>query len=88
MLCGNCVSRFTIKPEVRDSNAHEDDQKKVVCFVCDLNLNETEKKGEKFCKNKDLETTKSEIVEIRCEGTGFASGGLSAVKKVGIAFQC
>lgn len=45
-----------------------------------------EKEGKK--KKKDKERgMKPGLVEIRSEGTGYASGGKSLIKREGVAFQ-
>lgn len=67
------------------------DSRIATCYVCDTNLTEKKKKGAenggKDSKEKG-EKIKPGMVDLRCEGTGFASGGANKVKKDGVAFQC
>jgi nitric oxide synthase-interacting protein len=89
VLCKPCVDNF-LRPEHRHHrDAHDDapESETIHCYVCDTDLTtgaaETEGK-----KKKDKEKgPKPGLVEIRSEGTGFASGGKAMVKRDGVAFQ-
>ncbi|KAJ4330852.1 hypothetical protein N0V95_009988 [Ascochyta clinopodiicola] len=90
VLCKPCVEKF-LRPEHRHHrDAHEDgpDPETIHCYVCDADLttvpDRKEKEGKKKTKEKGL---KPGLVEIRSEGTGYASGGKSLVKREGVAFQ-
>jgi len=70
------------------------------CFVCEADLTGesdvkvkkdegTEKPKKKSKKDKDKDGgVKPGLVELRSEGTGFASGGKSVIQKQGVVFQC
>lgn len=92
VLCKPCVEKF-LKPEHRhhrDAHDQGPDPATVHCYVCDADLTtipETkEKHGGKKRKDKE-KVPKPGLVEIRSEGTGYASGGKSLVKREGVAFQ-
>ena len=71
------------------------------CFVCEADLSgrdaegeneveedvEDQKKGEKKKKSSKAGNV-GRLVEISCEGTGFAGGGANMAKREGVAFQC
>jgi nitric oxide synthase-interacting protein len=56
----------------------------VHCYVCDTDLTSVPEKKSK--KEKDRAPGPG-LVEIRSEGTGFASGGKAVVKRDGVAFN-
>ncbi|KAJ4337803.1 hypothetical protein N0V87_004356 [Didymella glomerata] len=92
VLCKPCVEKF-LKPEHRHHrDAHDEgpDPETVHCYVCDADLTtvpETkEKDGKKKKKDKE-KGPKPGLVEIKSEGTGYASGGKSLIKREGVAFS-
>ncbi|KAK0127273.1 hypothetical protein ONS96_006823 [Cadophora gregata f. sp. sojae] len=91
VLCKNCVSKFMTPTGVHDPHAPDVDQNAVACYVCEADLTERKGKASKSA-NEDGTTEKEKIrpglIEIRAEGTGFASGGASVVDRMGISFQC
>ena len=79
VLCGSCVGQF-MKGEKGA---------KVLCYVCETDVTEkAAKEGEGEKKHKDKEKIRPGLVEISCEGTGFAGGGTNVTKRQGVAFQC
>jgi nitric oxide synthase-interacting protein len=91
ILCKPCVDKF-LKPEHRHHrDAHDDgpDPETVHCYVCDADLTTVseakEKDGKKRKKEKE-KGVKPGLVEIRSEGTGYASGGKILIKRQGVAF--
>ena len=83
-------------------NGH--DEIKVQCFVCEADLSGTKTQstleqervtgrtgaGEKprSKTEKHNERRVGRLVEISCEGTGFAGGGANMAKREGVVFQC
>jgi nitric oxide synthase-interacting protein len=91
VLCKPCVDKF-LKPEHRHHrDAHDGgpEPETVHCYVCDADLTTVPegKDGKKEKKKDKDKAPKPGLVEIRSEGTGFASGGKAMVKRDGIAFQ-
>jgi nitric oxide synthase-interacting protein len=88
VLCGSCVDQFMKPPDV--PHTREPDSKeqhgKVLCYVCETDLTERKPKSGKEKAGK--ERLGSGLVEISCEGTGFAGGGTNMAKRDGVAFQC
>lgn len=92
VLCMPCVEKF-LKPEHRHNrDAHDDgpDPETVHCYVCDADLTTVPEAKDKDGKKKKKEKEKGPkpgLVKIRSEGTGYASGGKSLIKREGVAFQ-
>ncbi|KNG46410.1 zinc finger containing protein [Stemphylium lycopersici] len=89
VLCKPCVDKF-LKPEHRHQrDAHDDgpDPETTHCYVCDADLTTVPDAKEGKRKKDKEKAPKPGLVEIRSEGTGFASGGKAMVKREGVAFQ-
>jgi nitric oxide synthase-interacting protein len=87
VLCKPCVDKF-LRPEHRHHrDAHDDapEPETIHCYVCDADLS-SRPEGKKSKKDKE-KAPQPGLVEIRSEGTGFASGGKAMVKRDGVAFQ-
>jgi nitric oxide synthase-interacting protein len=87
VLCKSCVDKFMTPGKVADPHALEQEAEKVRCYVCETDLTEVRGKTAK-AERGERERVKPGLVEIKSEGTGFASGGTNKVEKVGLAFQC
>ncbi|KAK6422306.1 hypothetical protein LTR95_016697 [Oleoguttula sp. CCFEE 5521] len=92
VLCKACNDKFQRPPE---KSAHDlEFDERVRCYVCqgDVTASTAKERGEKDGKkSKKSEASGAErgLVELSCDGTGFAGGGKSnIVKKSGVAFQC
>ncbi|KAH9866580.1 hypothetical protein J1614_008271 [Plenodomus biglobosus] len=63
------------------------------CYVCDADLTaglgagEDDGKKKRKKGEKEKEGVRHGLVELRSEGTGFASGGAAVVRRDGVAFQ-
>ncbi|KAF7511124.1 hypothetical protein GJ744_005355 [Endocarpon pusillum] len=88
VLCGSCVEKFMKLPDI--PHAHNPDPKEkdayLLCYVCETDVTERRQKPGKEHGGKDK--MRPGLVEISCEGTGFAGGGTNMAKRQGVAFQC
>ncbi|KAK5040145.1 hypothetical protein LTS07_000642 [Exophiala sideris] len=86
---------------IKFSEAEGSNTERMACYVCEADLSGTttkehdendateEKESKKSKKDKKNGTLgKGRLVEISCEGTGFAGGGANMAKRDGVAFQC
>ncbi len=87
VLCKSCVDKFMTAGKGGDPHAPRQEAERVRCYVCEADLTEVNGKTDKAGK-VEKEKIKPGLVEIKSEGTGFASAGTNKVEKVGIAFQC
>lgn len=93
VLCKPCSDKFQRPPE---KSAHDEVHDPTVrCYVCQEDVTngrkvKGEKEGKDVKKEKKKNKSKAErgLVEISCEGTGFAGGGKAEVKKSGVVYQC
>lgn len=71
-------------------HAHDPDAKEkhgqILCYVCETDVTKRSRKTGKEQGGKDK--IRAGLVEISCEGTGFAGGGKNMAKREGVAFQC
>ena len=93
VICGGCADLF-LSPR-----SGQGEKERVRCYVCEADLsgklaqeekNGVEEPGQKERKDKVKKKNKriGRLVEISCEGTGFAGGGTNLAKREGVAFQC
>lgn len=70
-------------------HAHDPDSKekheKILCYVCETDVTERKQKPG---KDKRKDNLRLGLLEISCEGTGFAGGGMNMTKREGVSFQC
>ena len=89
VLCKNCVSQFMTPTGVHDPHAPDVDQNAIRCYVCEADLTEGRGiNGKAGNKMHSTEKITPGLVQIKSEGTGFASGGSNKVERAGTAFQC
>ncbi|KIX96544.1 uncharacterized protein Z520_07810 [Fonsecaea multimorphosa CBS 102226] len=103
VICGACADLFLLGSGSNNgvsSKGAEGTKASILCYVCEADLSgtssktgENEEKGGKEKKHKHREGKENSrkvgsLVEISCEGTGFAGGGSNVAKREGVAFQC
>lgn len=86
VVCKSCVEKFMAAGK-GDPHAPEDEADRIRCFVCEADLTEPRPKEGKVEK-PEKDKIRPGLVEIKSEGTGFASGGMNKVERLGVAFQC
>jgi nitric oxide synthase-interacting protein len=86
VLCKPCADKF-LSRAVDPHDLHDGAAR---CYVCDADLvgSVKDKSDKKEKKKKSKKDVKSGLIEIQSDGTGFAGGGKSEVKREGVAFQC
>ncbi|GAM90367.1 hypothetical protein ANO11243_084100 [Dothideomycetidae sp. 11243] len=82
VLCRPCADKF-LSPSL-------DEEGGPTCYTCAGPAGEVpDEKGDvKANKKKKKEGGGPGVVDISCEGTGFAGGGKNQVRKAGLAYQC
>lgn len=74
-------------PHAHDPDA-EEKHGRVLCYVCETDVTERTQKQKAGKEKGGKEKVRPGLVEISCEGTGFAGGGTNMAKREGVAFQC
>lgn len=100
VLCKPCAGKFmsaqtsdTVDPHAELTRSGEKEREKEIrCYVCESDLSTKATPVADSKKKKRSEKGNAGVmpgvVELRCEGTGFAGGGGNMVKARGTAFQC
>ena len=96
VVCGTCADLFSREgTSAGDENADGESssrQAQMRCYVCGADLGGRSVVSLEDGKSRDKEKKKhksvGKLVEISCEGTGFAGGGANMAKREGVAFQC
>ena len=96
VLCKPCAGKLmtpdTGPPDPHASPGKRVKARQVVCYVCSTDLTADDNAQERGGKKKGQKSGKVEVrpglVELKCDGTGFAGGGDNMVQKYGTAFQC
>ena len=90
VLCGSCADKFMRSTESPTNEARRaGGGDRMLCYVCEADLTEQapgEVRG--AGKSKDKDKVRPGLVQISCEGTGFAGGGSNITRREGVAFQC
>lgn len=97
VLCKPCAAKL-MTPDTGppDPYATHDDRKQVgtvSCYVCSANITPQKAsqevgEGKKKSKKSEKGDVKAGLVELKCDGTGFAGGGDNIVQRHGTVFQC
>jgi len=91
VVCAPCARKFITEvsgcPNAWNGVESENDRT-VRCFVCSMDLSGRRRVGKEDEEEGGKGNVKPGLVEISCEGTGFAGGGGNVVKREGVAFQC
>ena len=90
VLCKACAGKFmSSSTATTDPHAPPDEQKTghITCYVCEMDLT-AQPKSKKDGNKGDRNSIKPGLVELKSEGTGFASGGDNMISQKGTAFQC
>ncbi|KAF2001494.1 hypothetical protein P154DRAFT_521581 [Amniculicola lignicola CBS 123094] len=94
VLCKPCADKFLKAEQRHHRDAHDvaPVPDTIHCYVCDADVTprkekEDVKEGKKKSKKDKERGPRPGLVEIKSEGTGYASAGKSEVKKAGVAFQ-
>lgn len=95
VVCKPCAKKFMVPHETADAHDPDAEYGVVRCYVCDKDLSEPSEGPSQTGSHKEKKSSKDAkdgvrpgLVEIRSEGTGFASKGNNVAKKAGVAFQC
>ncbi|KIW76576.1 hypothetical protein Z517_09020 [Fonsecaea pedrosoi CBS 271.37] len=103
VVCGACADLFLVGTASKgvSSKADKGTNASILCYVCEADLSgpapeaagdkddkENKDKKQRQKQAKDNSRKVGRLVEISCEGTGFAGGGSNVAKREGVAFQC